>query len=164
MNAFSRAIVAAMVAGLTPAWAVALDSAPQLNLEVAKRMADACEAMSAREGWRMTIAIMDGGANPVALTRMDGAFIGSIDIALGKARTSARFPFPTRMVANLGYGEDAKGGPCPVLPRSMASLPSLAACRSWRAERISAQSASRAEQPTRMSNAPRRRSMRWRTI
>ena len=113
MNGFTRAIAAAAIVGLAPAGAMALDSAPRLSLDVAKRMIDACEAMSTEKGWRMNIAVMDSGANLLAFRRMDGAFLGSVDIAIGKAHTSARFPFPTRMVANIAYGEDGKGGPLP---------------------------------------------------
>ena len=35
------------------------------------------------------------------------------DIAIGKARTSARLPFPTRMVAELAYGKDGNPAPLP---------------------------------------------------
>lgn len=110
-----KKIVAAAAAAfaLSAMSAAALDTAPRLSLDVAKRMADACEALSAKEGWRMNVAIMDAGANLIEFRRMDGAFLGSVEIAIGKARTSARFPFPTRMVAELAYGKDAKGGPLP---------------------------------------------------
>jgi glc operon protein GlcG len=46
---------------------------------------------------------------------MDGAYLGSGDIALHKAQTSARFPFPTRGVQDLAYGKDLKGGMVPGL-------------------------------------------------
>ena len=46
---------------------------------------------------------------------MDGAYLGSGDIALHKARTSARFPFPTRGIEQLAYGKDLKGGTVPGL-------------------------------------------------
>lgn len=105
--------VAAAFVALSANFAPALDSVPRLSLDVAKRMAEACETMSAKEGWRMNIAIVDTGANLIVFRRMDGAFLGSVEIALGKAETSARFPFPTRMIQELAYGKDAKGGPLP---------------------------------------------------
>ena len=104
---------AALMLTLSAGTAPALDTTPRLSLEVAKKMADACEAKSVADGWKMNIAIMDAGANLIEFRRMDGSFLGSVDIAIGKARTSARFPFPTRMVAELAYGADAKGGPLP---------------------------------------------------
>jgi uncharacterized protein GlcG (DUF336 family) len=44
---------------------------------------------------------------------MPNAWLGSIEIALGKARTSARMTMPTSMVAEIAYGKDLKGGPLP---------------------------------------------------
>jgi hypothetical protein len=46
---------------------------------------------------------------------MDGAYLGSGDVALHKAQTSARFPFPTRGIEQLAYGKDLKGGTVPGL-------------------------------------------------
>ena len=113
MKRIALAAGAAALVALSAGTATALDTAPRLTLDIAKRMADACEAMSLKEGWRMNIAIMDAGADLLVFRRMDGAFLGSVDIATGKARTSARFPFPTRMVAELAYGKDGNGGPLP---------------------------------------------------
>ncbi|MBO9575665.1 MAG: heme-binding protein [Sphingobium sp.] len=51
---------------------------------------------AAREiGMPMNIAVFDDGANLKAFTRMDGALLGSADIAMGKARTAALFGFNT---------------------------------------------------------------------
>ncbi len=93
--------------------AQALDSKPVLSLEMAKKMADACEAMAKTEGWNLNIAVVDAGADLLLFRRMPNAFLGSVDIAIGKAETSARFPFPTRAIANIAYGEDGKGGRVP---------------------------------------------------
>jgi len=95
--------------------AFALDMRPTVSLEMAKRMADACEAKAKQEGWNLNIAIVDAGADLVLFRRMPNAFLGSIDIAQGKARSSARMPFPTRQLANIVYGEDGKGGRTPGL-------------------------------------------------
>lgn len=43
----------------------------------------------------MNIAVYDEGANLKAFTRMDGALLGSADIAMNKARTAALFGFNT---------------------------------------------------------------------
>ena len=43
----------------------------------------------------MNIAVVDAGGNLKAFTRMDGAFLGSIDISIGKARTARLFNMPT---------------------------------------------------------------------
>ena len=46
-------------------------------------------------GVPMNIAVYDDGANIKAFTRMDGALLGSADIAMRKARTAALFGLNT---------------------------------------------------------------------
>jgi glc operon protein GlcG len=101
-------------AGLTTS-TLALDMRPTVSLELAKRMADACEAKATQEGWKLNIAVVDAGANLILFRRMPDAYLGSIDIALNKARSSARLPFPTRRLADIVYGQDGKGGRTPGL-------------------------------------------------
>ena len=72
--------------------------------------------MTAKEmSWKMNISVVDSGANQIFFEKMDGAYLGSGDIALHKAQTSARFPFPTRGIEQLAYGKDLKGGMVPGL-------------------------------------------------
>ncbi len=92
-----------------------LETKPILSLQIAKKIADGCEAKAKEQGWNMDIAIVDDGANLLLFRRMPNAWLGSIDIAINKARTSARMTMPTRMIANVTYGEDLKGGPVPGL-------------------------------------------------
>lgn len=47
----------------------------------------------------MNIAVVDGGGNLVSHVRMDGAWIGSIDISINKAFTARAFDLPTAQVA-----------------------------------------------------------------
>jgi uncharacterized protein GlcG (DUF336 family) len=79
----------------------ALEMRPVLTLDLAKKMAAACEARAMQEGWKMNIAIMDAGGNLVYFQRMDNAFLKSIEIAMLKAGTSAGFPFSTKMVEEI---------------------------------------------------------------
>ncbi len=46
-------------------------------------------------GVPMNIAVYDDGANLKAFERMDGALLGSLDVAMGKARSAALFGFNT---------------------------------------------------------------------
>lgn len=46
-------------------------------------------------GVPMNLAVHDDGANLKAFVRMDGALLGSADIAMNKARTAALFGFNT---------------------------------------------------------------------
>jgi glc operon protein GlcG len=88
-------------------------NAGSLGLKMADKMANACLAMAAEKGWRMNVAVMDSGADLVVFKRMDGAFLGSVEVAMGKARTSANFPFSTKFVAELAHGKDGAPGPVP---------------------------------------------------
>lgn len=92
-----------------------LDTKPVLSLSMAKKMADACEEVANAKGWNMNIAIVDSGADLVLFRRMPSAFLGSVDIAIGKATSSAKLPFPTRMLATLSYGENGNTGAIPGL-------------------------------------------------
>ena len=67
-----------------------------LGSAVAKRLIDACEAKADAEGWKMAIAVADDGAHLKQFTRMDGAFLVSVEIAQLKAQTCARVPNTSR--------------------------------------------------------------------
>ena len=86
----SIAMVVALV-GFSPV-ARALDQVPNLSLDLARKMAAGCEAKAKDMNWKMNISVVDGGANQIFFEKMDGAYLGSGDIALHKAQTSARFP------------------------------------------------------------------------
>jgi uncharacterized protein GlcG (DUF336 family) len=62
-----------------------------LTLFQARAVITAAEAKAAAIGIPVIIAVVDAGVHLKAFTRMDGAVLGSIDIALKKARTSALF-------------------------------------------------------------------------
>ena len=47
------------------------------------------------------IAVVDDGGHLVYLQRIDGTQTGSIDVAIGKARTSAAFKRPTKVFDEL---------------------------------------------------------------
>ncbi|HZP92198.1 MAG TPA: heme-binding protein [Burkholderiales bacterium] len=81
--------------------AFALEQRPVLTLDVAKKMAAACEAKAKQEGWKMNIAVMDGGGNLKYFQRMDDAYLKSIEISMLKAKTSAGFPFSTKQVGEI---------------------------------------------------------------
>jgi uncharacterized protein GlcG (DUF336 family) len=52
-------------------------------------------------GVPMNVAVVDEGNNLAAFARMDGAWLGSIDIAQNKAYTARAFDMPTRELAPL---------------------------------------------------------------
>ena len=50
---------------------------------------------------QMCIAVVDSGANLKAFVRMDDAWVGSIDIAIKKAKTAVFFGMPTGEIGKL---------------------------------------------------------------
>ena len=72
-----------------------------ITLEQAKAAVDAAQKKSEEMGVSMDIAIVDAGANLKAFARMDGAWLGSIDIAMKKARTARFFNMDTGIIGTL---------------------------------------------------------------
>ena len=62
-----------------------------ITLEQAEKAIAAAKEKAAAIDTKMDIAIVDSGTNLVAFARMDGAWIGSIDIAIKIAKTSGLF-------------------------------------------------------------------------
>jgi len=71
-----------------------------VTLSDARRVIAAAEKKAAEIGQPMNIAVADGGGNLVSHVRMDGAWIGSIDISINKAFTSRAFDIATKDLAD----------------------------------------------------------------
>jgi len=69
------------------------------TLEDAKRVIAAGEDAAREIGQPMNIAVVDAGGNLIAHERMDGAWLGSIDISINKAFTARAFDLPTEALA-----------------------------------------------------------------
>lgn len=74
---------------------------PVLSLSMAKKMAESCERLAIKEGWKMNIAIVDNGANLKFFIRQDDSFLKSVELAQQKAITSAGLPFSTKAIAEI---------------------------------------------------------------
>lgn len=61
----------------------------------------AAQAEATAKGWLMSIAVVDPAGELLAFARMDGASPASIQNALGKARTAARFRRTTQVYDSL---------------------------------------------------------------
>lgn len=70
-----------------------------VTLSDAGRVIAAAEKKAAEIGQPMNLAVADAGGNIVAHVRMDGAWIGSIDISMKKAYTSRAFDIATKDLA-----------------------------------------------------------------
>ncbi|MBI3736239.1 heme-binding protein [Candidatus Sumerlaeota bacterium] len=67
-----------------------------VNLEAARRIIAAAEKKAKKIGQPMNIAVVDCGGNLISHVRMDGAWIGSINISINKAFTSRAFDISTK--------------------------------------------------------------------
>ena len=70
-----------------------------LTLNDARRIIAAAESKAAEIGQPMNIAVADEGGNLISHVRMDGAWLGSIDISIKKAYTSRAFDIATKDLA-----------------------------------------------------------------
>lgn len=77
-----------------------------VSLQEARKVIAAAEKKAAKIGQPMNIAVADAGGNLVAHVRMDGAWLGSIDISIKKAWTSRAFDIATKDLA----GHSQSGG------------------------------------------------------
>jgi uncharacterized protein GlcG (DUF336 family) len=70
-----------------------------VTLSDARRVIAGAENKAREIGQPMNIAVVDAGGNLVSHVRMDGAWIGSIDISINKAYTARAFDLPTAELA-----------------------------------------------------------------
>jgi uncharacterized protein GlcG (DUF336 family) len=78
-----------------------------ITLEQAQKVVAAAIAKSKELNVLMDITVIDSGCNLTAFARMDGAWIGSIDISAKKARTARYFNMPSGEIGKLSQ----PGGP-----------------------------------------------------
>jgi uncharacterized protein GlcG (DUF336 family) len=75
-----------------------------ITLDGAKAILAAAEAEAMKNRWTVAIAVVDESGNLIAFHKIDDTQVGSVDIAIGKARTAARMKRPTKAL------EDAVAG------------------------------------------------------
>ncbi len=74
----------------------AVSYGPSISGTDAKRVLAAAEAEAVKNQWNVVVAILDTGGHLVAFLRMDGAPLGSVDVAQGKAYTAVAFGRPSK--------------------------------------------------------------------
>ena len=72
-----------------------------MDLRLAKALIDRIEHKASEMGVRAVIAVSDAAGRPVAVHVMDGAYIGSFDIALNKTYTAVAFRMSTVKLGEL---------------------------------------------------------------
>ena len=96
-----------------PAYAIdssKLQLADDITLAQAQKVMNAALAFAEKQGVPMNIAIVDAGGNLKDFCRMDGAFLGSIDISAKKAKTARYFNMSTAQLGSVsGPGQELYG-------------------------------------------------------
>lgn len=72
-----------------------------ITLEQAEKIIAAAKTKAKEMNTLMNIAVVDRGAHLVAFARMDGAWLGSLDIAIKKAKTANLFDINTGDIGAL---------------------------------------------------------------
>jgi len=105
--------------------AIAADKPSELSLEVAQKITAKALECGKKNKWKLSVAIVNAEGNLLSFQRTDGAYPGSIDASIGKAKSSNAFQRPTRAFVegvksgNLGLlsvnGVVANEGGVPIL-------------------------------------------------
>lgn len=72
-----------------------------ITLAQAEKAISAAQKKAKEIDTLMNIAVVDAGANLVAFARMDGAWLGSVDIAIKKAKTARFFDMNSGKIGEL---------------------------------------------------------------
>jgi glc operon protein GlcG len=80
-----------------------------LTLEIARKVVAAAEAEAARNHLAGVVAVVDDGGWPILIERMDhAAYLASVELAPGKARTAALFKKPSQALEDsINHGRFA---------------------------------------------------------
>ncbi len=105
----SLALVATVVVASAPALAqqpVAppppqIPYGPPISLEQAKKVMAGAEAEAMKNKWNVVITVLDSGGHVVALHRLDGTQLGSIEAARQKAYSAVLYRRPTKVFQDL---------------------------------------------------------------
>ena len=96
MTTFTRFFTAIAMLTFAVAANAQLIDKKSLTLEAAQKIATASLVEARANNWNVIIAVVDEGGHLITLNRMETAQYGSIDVAIGKAKTAAAFRRPTK--------------------------------------------------------------------
>ena len=97
--ALACSIVFGAVALLPPAATAQFAEKKVLTLEIARKIVTAAESEATRQHLAGVVAVVDDGGWPILIERMDhAAYLASVELAPGKARTAALFKKPSQVL------------------------------------------------------------------
>lgn len=95
-------LMGVVLGGAQLAWAQApIPYGENISLEHAKKVIAAAEVEANKNKWPVAIAVVDCSGFLVAFHRLDNTQLGSVEVALEKAKTSALFRRPTKVFEDL---------------------------------------------------------------
>jgi glc operon protein GlcG len=97
MKKIIGALTLVLTVSTTFAQPLAIPYGPAVTLEAAKKIVLPALAEARKNSWAMAVAIVDSAGDLVYFERMDNTQLGSVDMAIAKARSSARFKRPTKV-------------------------------------------------------------------
>ena len=89
-------VAAALLVGASFSDAQTMSYGTSITADAARKIAAPAIAEARKNNWTMAIAIVDIAGELVYFERMDDVQIGSVDVAISKARSAARFKRPTK--------------------------------------------------------------------
>jgi uncharacterized protein GlcG (DUF336 family) len=95
LSTFVFAAAALLASGL-PAQSQNMAYGTPITADTAKKVAAPALAEARKNQWTMAVAIVDPSGDLVYFEKMDETQVGSVDVAIGKARSAARFKRPTK--------------------------------------------------------------------
>src|SRR5947209_11294023 len=75
-----------------------------ITLEDAKKAMTAAEVEARKNNWNVAIAIVDAGASLILFQKLDETQLGSVNIAIGKAKSAVHFKRPTKALEDMIAG------------------------------------------------------------
>ena len=89
-------VAAALLLSARAADAQTMSYGTNLTVDMAKKAAAPALAEARKNQWMMAVAIVDTAGELVYFERMDDTQVGSVQVAMDKARSAARFKRPTK--------------------------------------------------------------------
>ncbi|MEO5660622.1 MAG: heme-binding protein [Polaromonas sp.] len=103
----ATAALAQTAAPTAPAAPAPLLYGAPISLDQAKKAMLAAEAEARKNNWNVAIVVVDSGGNMVAMHRLDGTQLASIEIAKGKAVTANNYRRPSKALEDAVAGGGA---------------------------------------------------------
>ena len=97
VSLFAIIFAAAPAGAQAPAPPPQVAYGPPISLEQAKKVMAAAEAEARKNNWNVVISVIDSGGHLVAMQRLDGTQLGSIEVARQKAYSAVLFRRPSKV-------------------------------------------------------------------